>query len=123
MCHPGGYRSGILAVHKRDIPGFGTILVEEDSPSVGPSESWLGHRHNIPSWLEVVDHYLAWVVGTGYLLTKNGSDGCPASWNFEVVSGCDHVPSWVDHCSHDLLVAVVDFWTLWLEPTCWWMPH
>ena len=49
MCHRDGYRSGILAVHKRDIPGSGAILVEEDFPGVGPSDSWFGHKHNNPS--------------------------------------------------------------------------
>ena len=45
------------------------------------------------------------------------------NWNFEVVSGCHHGPSWVNHCSHYLWVAVVDFWNLWLELRYWWMPH
>jgi len=49
MCHPGGNRSGILAVHKCDIIGSGTILVEGYSPNVDLSGSWLGHRRNIRS--------------------------------------------------------------------------
>jgi len=55
------------------LPGSGAILVEEDSPGVGPSGSWLGHRRNIPSWPEVVDRYLVRVVGTGCPLTRNVS--------------------------------------------------
>jgi len=49
MCHPGDCRSDILAVHKYDIPGSGAILVEEDFPDGGPSDSWLDRKYNIPS--------------------------------------------------------------------------